>query len=114
MPSRDKTPQRPATTSANAHAPTLAPGSYPAIRMRRNRNAPWARKLVAETLLSPSDLVWPMFVMEGVAKREPVASMPGVERLSVDPTASQPAGPPPVSTAVPEAQEVARQASIRR
>ncbi|MGB4865396.1 MAG: porphobilinogen synthase [Hyphomicrobium sp.] len=84
MPSRDKTPQRPATTSANAHAPTLAPGSYPAIRMRRNRNAPWARKLVSETLLSPSDLVWPMFVMEGIAKREPVASMPGVERLSVD------------------------------
>lgn len=59
-------------------------GSYPAIRMRRNRRAPWARALVRETTLSASDLVWPMFVMEGTAQREAIASMPGVERLSVD------------------------------
>ena len=61
-----------------------AAGRYPAIRMRRNRRAPWARALVRETTLSAADLVWPMFVMEGVAKRDAIASMPGVARLSVD------------------------------
>jgi porphobilinogen synthase len=59
-------------------------GAYPAIRMRRNRSAPWSRRLVAETTLSAADLVWPMFVIEGKGQREPVASMPGVERLSAD------------------------------
>jgi porphobilinogen synthase len=52
--------------------------------MRRNRKAPWTRELVAERRLSPSDLIWPMFVIEGKDKHVPVASMPGVERLSVD------------------------------
>lgn len=52
--------------------------------MRRNRKAPWARELVAEHRLSARDLIWPMFVIEGKEKRVPVASMPGVERLSVD------------------------------
>ncbi len=52
--------------------------------MRRNRKAPWARELVAEHRLSARDLIWPMFVIEGKDKRVPVASMPGVERLSVD------------------------------
>ena len=40
--------------------------------------------MVAETMLSPADLIWPLFVTEGTSKREPIASMPGVERLSVD------------------------------
>lgn len=52
--------------------------------MRRNRKAPWTRELVAEHRLSPNDLIWPMFVIEGKDSRVPVASMPGVERLSVD------------------------------
>ena len=54
------------------------------MRLRRNRRAPWARRLVSETSLSAADLVWPLFVIEGKGRREPVASMPGVERLSVD------------------------------
>ena len=60
-----------------------APG-FPATRLRRNRKASWARRLVAENTLSASDLLWPLFVIEGKAKREPVASLPGVQRLSID------------------------------
>jgi porphobilinogen synthase len=52
--------------------------------MRRNRKASWSRRLVAEHQLSPADLIWPMFVVDGASHRSPVASMPGVERLSVD------------------------------
>ncbi|NQV79875.1 MAG: porphobilinogen synthase [Alphaproteobacteria bacterium] len=58
--------------------------SYPRTRMRRNRKADWARRLVAEHALSASDLIWPVFVIEGSGKSEPVSSMPGVERLSID------------------------------
>jgi porphobilinogen synthase len=58
--------------------------SYPNVRMRRLRRHDWTRRLVAENTLSPADLIWPVFVIEGENKREPVASMPGVERLSVD------------------------------
>ena len=58
--------------------------SYPHVRMRRLRRHHWTRRLVAENTLSPADLIWPVFVIEGDNKREPVASMPGVERLSVD------------------------------
>lgn len=52
--------------------------------MRRNRKADWARRLVAEHALSASDLIWPVFVIEGSGKAEPVSSMPGVERLTID------------------------------
>lgn len=52
--------------------------------MRRLRAAPWSRKLVAEARLSPADLIWPLFVREGEGVEEPVASMPGVARHSVD------------------------------
>jgi porphobilinogen synthase len=58
--------------------------SYPATRMRRLRRHNWTRRLVAENTLSPADFIWPVFVIEGENKREPVGSMPGVERLSVD------------------------------
>ncbi len=58
--------------------------AYPATRMRRLRRHDWTRRLVAENTLSPSDLIWPIFVIEGEKKREAMASMPGVERLSVD------------------------------
>lgn len=52
--------------------------------MRRTRRHDWSRRLVAETSLSPADFIWPVFVIDGDDKREAVASMPGVERLSVD------------------------------
>jgi len=52
--------------------------------MRRVRANPWSRALVAEHTLSPSDFIWPLFVVDGQNKRVPVASMPGVDRLSVD------------------------------
>jgi porphobilinogen synthase len=52
--------------------------------MRRTRRHEWSRRLVAENSLSPADFIWPVFVIEGENKREAVASMPGVERLSVD------------------------------
>ena len=58
--------------------------TYPALRMRRLRRHDWTRRLVAENTLSPSDFIWPVFVIDGERKREAVASMPGVERLSVD------------------------------
>ncbi len=53
-------------------------------RPRRNRKADWSRRLVREHTLTVDDLIWPMFVIEGEGRREPIASMPGVERLSVD------------------------------
>ena len=58
--------------------------AFPALRMRRLRRADWTRRLVAETSLSASDFIWPLFVVDGQKRREPVASMPGVDRLSVD------------------------------
>ncbi len=57
---------------------------FPAIRMRRLRRTEWSRRLVAEQTLSPADLIWPIFIADGTNKREPIASMPGVDRLSVD------------------------------
>ncbi len=59
-------------------------GQYPTTRLRRNRRDDWSRRLVAENHLRVDDLIWPVFVHEGEASREPVLSMPGVERLSVD------------------------------
>jgi porphobilinogen synthase len=55
-----------------------------AVRMRRNRRAEWARRMVREHTLTTNDLIWPLFVMDGNNARTPVPSMPGVERLSVD------------------------------
>jgi porphobilinogen synthase len=52
--------------------------------MRRLRRHDWTRRLVAESTLSPADFIWPLFVVDGEKRREPVASMPGVDRLSVD------------------------------
>ncbi len=59
-------------------------GQYPTTRLRRNRRDDWSRRLVAENHLRVDDLIWPVFVHDGEARREPVLSMPGVERLSVD------------------------------
>jgi porphobilinogen synthase len=59
-------------------------GRYPATRLRRIRRSGWVRRMVAEHALAVDDLIWPLFVVEGAGRREPVASMPGVERLSCD------------------------------
>lgn len=53
-------------------------------RPRRNRKTDWSRRLVAENSLSPSDLIWPLFILPGGNAREAIPSMPGVERLSID------------------------------
>ena len=57
---------------------------YPALRLRRTRIAPWSRALVAETVLTPADLIWPLFVTEGEGVEEPIATLPGVSRWSLD------------------------------
>jgi porphobilinogen synthase len=58
--------------------------AYPATRMRRLRRHDWTRRLVAENKLSAADLIWPLFLIDGEKRREAVASMPGVDRLSID------------------------------
>lgn len=65
-------------------SPPRALGRFPSTRLRRNRQRGWSRRLVAEHRLGVDDLIWPVFVVEGQARREPVPSMPEVERLSVD------------------------------
>src|ERR1700683_4906791 len=55
-----------------------------AVRPRRNRKAEWARRMVRENALTTDDLIWPLFVVDGHNQRAAVASMPGVDRLSVD------------------------------
>jgi len=58
--------------------------SFPATRLRRLRRTPALRSMVRENTLTPADFIWPVFVMEGTADQEPVASMPGVFRYTVD------------------------------
>ncbi|ASD25674.1 porphobilinogen synthase [Brevundimonas diminuta] len=58
------------------------PAAFPYARPRRLRSQPWVRRLVAETTLTPADLIWPLIVHDGDEDRQPVASMPGVFRLS--------------------------------
>ncbi len=58
--------------------------SFPGTRLRRLRSSAWSRALHAETRLAPADLIWAVVLREGTGVREPVASMPGVFRLSVD------------------------------
>src|SRR6185312_15833026 len=65
-------------------AATSAPALDLTIRPRRNRKAEWARRMVRENVLTTDDLIWPLFVTGGHNTRAPVASMPGVDRLSVD------------------------------
>jgi porphobilinogen synthase len=59
-------------------------GSYPATRLRRPRASAWSRALYRETVLTPSDLIWPLFVTEGHGVEEPIGSLPGVSRWSLD------------------------------
>ena len=62
----------------------MAQPSFPALRMRRGRSSPWIRDMLAEHRLHPSDLIWPLFICEGQGCEEPIASLPGVSRWSVD------------------------------
>jgi porphobilinogen synthase len=68
--------------------PTQAPSNPGKLalaqRPRRNRKAEWTRRLVREHEVTVNDLIWPLFLVEGQGLREPIASMPGVERLSID------------------------------
>ncbi len=64
--------------------PMIPLGSFPATRMRRNRRDAWTRALTAENVLSPSNLIWPIFLCEGENRRVPVDTMPGQIRVSVD------------------------------
>jgi len=57
---------------------------YPALRLRRTRASEWSRRLHAETVLTPADLIWPLFVCEGSGEEQPIASLAGVSRWSVD------------------------------
>jgi porphobilinogen synthase len=59
-------------------------GRFPRTRMRRTRLTAWSRAMVSENTLSVSDLIWPVFVTDGGSSRDPIPSMPGVERLGID------------------------------
>ncbi len=59
-------------------------GAYPGTRLRRTRMAEWSRRLVRENHVTPADLIWPVFVIEGEDRAEPVATLPGVDRLTID------------------------------
>ena len=62
----------------------ITPATYPAARMRRMRRDPFSRALMRENVVTASDLIYPVFILEGENQRQQVASMPGVERVSVD------------------------------
>ncbi len=72
---QDKTPNPDSSTAS---------GAYPNVRMRRLRSSGWIREMVAEHRVTAADLIHPLFVIEGQNRREPVQSMPGVDRLSID------------------------------
>ena len=59
-------------------------GSYPNVRLRRNRKTEWSRRLVSENKLSTNDLIWPIFIREGKNIKEPVKTMPGIFRYTLD------------------------------
>ena len=59
-------------------------GSYPSVRMRRNRKSDWCRRLIQENNLSTNDLIWPIFIRDGKNIKEPIVTMPGVYRYSLD------------------------------
>jgi porphobilinogen synthase len=64
--------------------PIITPSQYPAVRMRRMRRDPFSRALMRENTVTASDLIYPVFILDGQNQRQQVASMPGVERLSLD------------------------------
>ncbi len=79
-----KTRSRAVVGRATPAAETAAPqGAYPRVRMRRNRIDGWTRRLTAEHRLSADDFIWPVFLLDTKSGRQPVPSMPGVDRLSI-------------------------------
>src|SRR5436190_22303707 len=58
--------------------------SFPHTRLRRMRQTPFSRRLIAETKLTVDDLILPVFILEGEKRLEPISSMPGVARMSID------------------------------
>jgi porphobilinogen synthase len=62
----------------------MSSASYPALRLRRSRRTAWSRAMVRENHLTPANLIWPLFVCDGTQTEEPIASLPGVSRWSVD------------------------------
>jgi len=58
--------------------------TYPQTRLRRTRSTAWSRAMHREVLVTPADLIWPLFVTEGAGVEDPIASLPGVSRWSVD------------------------------
>ncbi|MGI4721051.1 MAG: porphobilinogen synthase [Janthinobacterium lividum] len=62
----------------------IIPAAYPAARMRRMRRDPFSRALMRENVVTPADLIYPVFILDGENQRQQIASMPGVERVSVD------------------------------
>ncbi|MEM6488057.1 MAG: porphobilinogen synthase [Pseudomonadota bacterium] len=81
------TPPSPAGTPTAESAATASgsiPAPFPAARPRRLRQGPWVRAMAAENVLTPADLIWPCFVIDGEDRAEPIASMPGVARLTID------------------------------
>jgi porphobilinogen synthase len=71
-------------TDAARSAAVQLPGMFPAVRMRRNRKAPWTRRLVAESMLTTDDLIWPIFLIDRPERRVPVEHMPGVDRVNIE------------------------------
>jgi porphobilinogen synthase len=59
-------------------------GKYPSLRLRRNRKYSWSRKLIQENSLSPNDFILPIFLIEGSNKKEPINTMPGVYRYTIN------------------------------
>jgi len=60
------------------------PASFPALRMRRGRVAPWMRAMLAEHRLHPTDFIWPLFICDGSDCEEPINALPGISRWSID------------------------------
>lgn len=71
---------------ARGRTPEMPASGFPATRMRRTRQADWSRRLVRENVLTVEDLIWPLFVVDGENRTDPVPSMPGVARRSIDET----------------------------
>src|SRR4051794_41729304 len=84
---------RPAARDKRTEAATATSPLGLVQRPRRNRKADWSRRLVAEHVLTVDDLIWPLFLIDGTGGREPVSSMPGVERLTVDEAGGEAAPP---------------------
>ena len=59
-------------------------GKYPGLRLRRSRKNDWSRRLIEENNLTPSDLILPVFLIDGKNKKIPIKTMPGVNRYSLD------------------------------